>query len=74
MMVCPVLHVSLFLTKHEIIGELLPVTATIPSVDDDDVGAHQPPSVDAMSDDSPVVRSTNKGKKRRVVSTDSESE
>jgi len=55
-------------------GELLPVTATIPSVDDDDVGVHQPPSVDAMSDDSPVVRSTNKGKKKRVLSTDSESE
>lgn len=73
MMVCPVLHVSIFRTKHEIIGELLPVTATIPSVDDDDVGVNQPP-VDAMSDDSPVVRSTNKGKKRRVPSTDSESE
>ncbi|KAF8740111.1 hypothetical protein AX14_008530 [Amanita brunnescens Koide BX004] len=54
-------------------GELFPVTVTIPSVDDDDVGANQPP-VDAMSDDSPVVRSTNKGKKRRVPSTDSESE
>lgn len=68
-----VFHAWIFPTKYKIIGELFPVTVTIPSVDDDDVGANQPP-VDAMSDDSPVVRSTNKGKKRRVPSTDSESE
>ncbi|KAF8632308.1 hypothetical protein AX15_001932 [Amanita polypyramis BW_CC] len=44
-------------------GELLPVTATIPSVDDEDVDVHQPPA-DAMSDDTPSVHTTNKGKRK----------
>jgi len=70
MMVSPAFHTYIFRTGHKIIGELLPITATIPSVDDDDdVVVHQTPA-DAMSEDSPAVRSTNKGKKRKVRSDD----
>jgi hypothetical protein len=33
MMVSPTFHTCIFRTGHKIIGELLPITATIPSVD-----------------------------------------
>ena len=39
------------------------MTATIPSIDDEDVEVHQP-SVDATSDDPPLIHSTNKGKRK----------
>lgn len=65
-MVSPTFHTCIFRTGHKIIGELLPITATIPSVDDDDdVVVDQPPA-DAMSEDLPAVRTTNKGKKRKA--------
>jgi len=65
---------TLFLQFKSDDGELLPITATIPSVDDDDdVVVHQTPA-DVVSEDSPAVRSTNKGKKRKAASEDEYSE
>lgn len=53
--------VIFLIDQSPIPGELLPVTAISPSIDDEDV---EQPSGDVMSDDAPPIHTTNKGKRK----------